>query len=217
MNQLDRREKEKEQRRKILIDAAERVIFNKGIENATMDEIAEEAEFSKGTLYYYFNNKKDLYLAINNRGLTILNERFAAVLAENLPGIELVKRLGEEYINFVRDYPDYFHAFLYHENADPDEENATPLAKTCAQQGKRAHAYAVRALQIGMQDGSITDQYDPAVLALQLWGGIRGITQLYYLRSQGQYDSILGDLDIDRDNLVYDFIDLIINGLNNGT
>ena len=215
MNQLDRRKKEKAQRRNLLIDAAEKVIFEKGIENATMDEIAEAAEFSKGTLYYYFNNKNDLYLAINNRGLTILNERFASVLAEDRPGIELVKRLGEEYINFVRDYPNYFHAFLYHENTDLDEEKATTLAKTCEQQGKRAHAYAVRALQIGMQDGSITDQYDPTVLAMQLWGSIRGITQLYYFRSQGQYDSILGDLKIDRDNLVYDFIDLLINGLNN--
>ena len=37
--------------------------------HATMDEIAEAAELSKGTLYLYYSSKEDLYLAVMMRGM----------------------------------------------------------------------------------------------------------------------------------------------------
>ena len=51
MGIAERREREREQRRNTILDAAETVFFSKGINLATMDEVAEEAELSKGTLY----------------------------------------------------------------------------------------------------------------------------------------------------------------------
>ncbi len=47
-----------------IIDAAERVFFEKGIQQSTMDEIAREAEFSKRTIYVYFQSKDQIYYEI---------------------------------------------------------------------------------------------------------------------------------------------------------
>ena len=69
MGITERREREKEQRHNDIIDAAEKVFFSRGLEHATMDNVAVEAELSKGTLYLYFKSKEELYLAILLRSL----------------------------------------------------------------------------------------------------------------------------------------------------
>lgn len=216
MNLGDKKSRKKVERRKILVEAAEEVIFTKGLEQATMDEIAEAAEFSKGTLYYYFEDKEDLYLAINNRGLTILNDRIASVITEDLTGVELIRRVGEEYIAFVQEHPHYFQAFAYHENRIQRESKTSELADQCEQQVHRAFNYTRRVLQIGMQDGTIDDRYDPQILAFELWSCIRGISQLYYLKSQGQYETMFGEFRVTFNQMFSNFMDIFLRGMQNG-
>lgn len=63
---LPRREREKAAHRKEIMDAAIRVFARRGISSATLDEVAQEAEFSKGTIYLYFSSKEDLLFNILN-------------------------------------------------------------------------------------------------------------------------------------------------------
>ncbi len=64
----ERKEKEKDIRRNDIIEAAEKVFFKKGYSQATMDDVAKEAEFSKRTLYVYFNSKEQLHFEIMIKG-----------------------------------------------------------------------------------------------------------------------------------------------------
>ncbi len=62
---LSRRERERVARREAMLDAALTVFADNGFEGATVDEIAERAEFGKGTIYNYFPDGKDeLYMAL---------------------------------------------------------------------------------------------------------------------------------------------------------
>ncbi len=61
---LSRREREKAAHRREIMEAAVRVFARRGFAAATLDEIAQEAEFSKGALYLYFANKEDLLSTI---------------------------------------------------------------------------------------------------------------------------------------------------------
>lgn len=63
-----RKEREKEARRTQILDAAARVFSNKSYLEATLDEVAAEAELAKGTLYLYFKNKQDLFVSLMHRG-----------------------------------------------------------------------------------------------------------------------------------------------------
>lgn len=56
-----RKERERQAHRRAMLDAAERVFVRKGYYQATVEEIAQEAEFSVGTLYNFFKGKEDLY------------------------------------------------------------------------------------------------------------------------------------------------------------
>jgi AcrR family transcriptional regulator len=52
------------QRREALLESAARLLVEKGYESTTMDEIAADAGFAKGTLYHYFSNKAELLFSL---------------------------------------------------------------------------------------------------------------------------------------------------------
>jgi len=54
----ERRVREREARAEAILKAALKVFTHRGIKDATMDEIAQEAELGKGTIYYYFSSKE---------------------------------------------------------------------------------------------------------------------------------------------------------------
>jgi AcrR family transcriptional regulator len=64
IQQLPRRERERLMRRQEIIDAARIVFARKGFSTATLDDVAERAEFGKGTLYNYFTNKEALFASV---------------------------------------------------------------------------------------------------------------------------------------------------------
>ena len=69
-----RLEREKERKRQEIIDAAEKLFFLEGFKETSMDEIAKKSEFSKRTVYKYFDSKEELYSAIALRGLELFQK-----------------------------------------------------------------------------------------------------------------------------------------------
>ncbi|MCZ7683200.1 MAG: TetR/AcrR family transcriptional regulator [Sandaracinaceae bacterium] len=65
-----------------MLDAAERVFGDKGAAVATMDEVADAAAVSKGTLYLYFKSKDDLFVALTHRPLETVLARFEELVAQ---------------------------------------------------------------------------------------------------------------------------------------
>ena len=57
-----RRQREREQRNLTILEAAENLFARKGYHTASMEDIADLAEVSVGTVYFYFKNKEDLML-----------------------------------------------------------------------------------------------------------------------------------------------------------
>ena len=61
IKRLNRKERERQQRRQAILDAATDALFEKGYYNATIAEIAAKAEFGVGTIYQFFPNKQALF------------------------------------------------------------------------------------------------------------------------------------------------------------
>jgi AcrR family transcriptional regulator len=75
-----------QQRRQRILDAAEGVFSSKGYHGTLVDEIALEAETSKGGVYFHFPNKQAIFLALLDRLADMLRKRIdAAVQAESQP------------------------------------------------------------------------------------------------------------------------------------
>ena len=71
----ERKRREREQRRRQIMQAAQKVFSHKGFTKTTMEDIAREAELSPGTLYLYFKNKDELYASLSLEVLERLYEK----------------------------------------------------------------------------------------------------------------------------------------------
>jgi AcrR family transcriptional regulator len=92
MKRLTRVE-QSERNRGLVLAAARRVFLDRGYHGATLEQIADEAGFSKGVVYSQFESKADLFLALLEARIS---ERAAenARLAESLPDGDLLALIG---------------------------------------------------------------------------------------------------------------------------
>ena len=174
----ERRHREKERRRNDIIDAAEQIFFSKGYDLATMDDVAEQAELSKGTLYLYFKSKEDLYMSITQRGLEILRAMFLNAIQSQKRGLEQIRAIGEAYSLFAIKHSNYFKAMIYFHSNILESFTDVSFAEPEAQEGIEVLDICAQALKGGIEDGSIRPDIDPKKLSVILWGQTTGILQL---------------------------------------
>jgi AcrR family transcriptional regulator len=80
-----------EERKVQIVNAAEKVFTQKGLDNARMDDIAEETGLSKGTLYLYFKSKDALIATVLDR---IFQREFRAFENIDLSTISATEAIG---------------------------------------------------------------------------------------------------------------------------
>lgn len=214
MAKLTRKERERISREEYIIDSAEEVIAAKGFDASTMDEIAEKAEVGKGTLYLHFNSKTAIYLAICVRGGKILNREMSQVLTRDKSGLEMIEEMGYTYLKFIKENPQYYRAFNFFENAlNENKLMENNLVDECEKSGLEAMTYVVRALQIGMQDGTIKDAFDPSELGIIFWGASRGVIQVATMKDNRRHMKVLDEVTFSLESLIENFIKIIGSGI----
>ena len=175
----ERREKEKEIRRNDIIDAAERIFFTKGYDNATMDDVAKVAEFSKRTVYVYFNSKEQIYFEIMIRGYRMLIRMLKDDLQKEKAcnAIVKIRQIAFTLYRFSKEYPEYFKAIMEYENGELDFQKgvADQSRDECYVLGEEILAHLTEALNKGIKEGSIRGDFDVVKTALVLWGCIIGV------------------------------------------
>lgn len=89
---LSRRERERRRRRRTMRRAAQSVFAEKGYEQATLEEIAEKAEFGKGTLYNYFEDGKEgLLFAIFDEVYDDLHGMIGTTVGNDAPASQTLR------------------------------------------------------------------------------------------------------------------------------
>jgi TetR/AcrR family transcriptional regulator, fatty acid metabolism regulator protein len=78
----------RQQRHQRILDAATRVFSTKGYHGTLVDEIAAEAETSKGGVYFHFPNKQAIFMALLDRLANILRERVEAAVTQREDPLE---------------------------------------------------------------------------------------------------------------------------------
>ena len=81
-----------QQREDAILDAATRILTNRGFDLMTMDEVATDVGVSKPSLYKHFKSKEELAGECMIRLLDGANETLAA-LPDDLPALERIRRL----------------------------------------------------------------------------------------------------------------------------
>ncbi|MEQ8459416.1 MAG: TetR/AcrR family transcriptional regulator [Sandaracinaceae bacterium] len=208
-----RRAREKAERREAILDAAARVFGERGAAAATMEEVAEAAEVSKGTLYLYFQSKDDLSVALTHRPLDAVLERFAALRAdEGLDGEALLRRVIETHAEVVMEHAAHFRlamASLWSQG-EPEASGSGYVDRI-----RTLRDTYVAALERGRTDGSLRPDLDPDEVSLALWASFFGSNAI-----RMNADRFLARMPQDRpkpdfDRVLPTLIDLLLRALRN--
>lgn len=192
---IDRKEREKEKRRNDIVNAAEKLFFSRGYENVTMDDVAKEVELARGTLYLYFKNKDDIYIAIAINGSKILNKMFVECCQGAKTGIEKVRLLSLTFYEFSKKYPGYYAAYYYSRMfCFEDFPELSELRRI-----RMASASMVTdSLYEGIKDGTVREDLDPLKATLILTSfmtsvlTITPVMEMYLEGNNWTHDEIIG-------------------------
>jgi AcrR family transcriptional regulator len=174
----ERKEREKGARREEIINAAEKIFFEKGLVQATMDEIAEAAELSKGTLYLYYKSKEDLYLSVAMKGTEILYNLFLRVVESGEPVLKMIALLGEAYYEYFDTYRNYFRMYYFFENPQVQSQVSSEMRDVCEQSDRKLWDLVVGLLQRGIDEGVLRKGLDPLEAGVMLWSNSNGIMRI---------------------------------------
>jgi len=215
MVDTDRKAWEQEQRRKRIVDMAEAVFFKYGYDGATLPAIADAAGYNKRTLYLYFKDKEDIFLAVVLRGMKGLRKALRQSLDGTAPNSSGLRELATAFFDFSMDHPDYLDLimayesryFIYHDRSasiDPESH-----LEHCQQVSDDMTSMVTAAIDAGMAGGWVNSDLTAHQLMLILWGQIVGVMKILRMREKN-FEAAFG---IDRRALFDQFVYMVERAL----
>lgn len=156
-----------------LFEAAAGIFAGKGYHKATVEEIARTIGVAKGTLYYHFENKEELYLAVIREGVSLFKQKLDGVAATKAPPPEIIAMLIEGHLLFFEQEKDFIFLFLKELfSTSARRELLAEMLAGCLQVIRNV-------VEEGIQDGSFSS-VDPEITTSALFGMV-AISALHYL------------------------------------
>jgi AcrR family transcriptional regulator len=97
--------------RQKLYEAAVTLIAEQGFSATTVDEIAERAGVAKGTVYYNFASKAELFEELLRHGIGLLTAALKAA-GQGLSGLDALDAMAGAGLEFIRTYPSFAQLFV---------------------------------------------------------------------------------------------------------
>ena len=84
-----------------IINAAVKLFADKGFESTTVDEVATEAKVAKGTVFYNFKSKEDIFFSILQFGLEELTEIVEQSAEKGVTATEKLENVFDATVEFL--------------------------------------------------------------------------------------------------------------------
>ncbi len=188
MKKAERIQWEREQKLNRFIQIAQEIFFQKGYDTTTIDEVAHQAGYNKRTLYHYFKDKEELFLAVVLNGLKLFNQKLQDAYNNPVDGHTKLYAMGKAFFSFFLEYPHYFNLIMTYETRNciyhPSQiSNQIGFYKNeCQKIADRNTELIIKAIENGIQEGKIHTTLTPKQLMVILWGQVFGITQIIMIR-----------------------------------
>ena len=168
---LTRKQREIAEREELILDVARDLLAERGYLGMNMDRVAEETEYSKGTVYAHFSSKEDLLMAVAIQTAKRRTDLFArASTFEGRPR-ERMTAVGAAIELFVAMHPEHFQAEQIVMAESIREKTASERQAALAEQEAACMGIVVGIVTDGIEAGDLVlpEGVDPAALCFGLW------------------------------------------------
>ncbi len=168
-------------KRQIILDSAAVLFSQKGFHQTRMDEIAQHANVAKGTLYYNFSSKSQLFEATVTQGLTSIIDGISNQLESDLPFPEHFHMLIELTIDLYLKNSNHSRIFFNELSSGIDSE----VLKTIEVAREKLIDFFSELLETGQGKGYFKE-IDSRLAAISFTGMLDSVCQRY-LKNQDTF------------------------------
>jgi AcrR family transcriptional regulator len=177
--------------RELLMDSAAAVASRRGIERASLDEVAERAGFTKGAVYANFANKDQLFLAMLDAHFDARLAELDRILSTEADPDEQAREAAEGLMRMLAAQPEWHRLFfefaLY---AARNEGFRTQLVERYRSlRGRLAELLARRAERLGIEPVVPPDQ-----IAAMTFAMANGVAMERLLEPEAVPDTLMGEM-----------------------
>lgn len=179
MGLQDRRGKEKDSRKKLILKSARALFFKKGFNKVTVDEIAKISELGKGSIYLYFNSKEEIYAQILLNDIDTFYQRVLVLFDKPSSASDLLFEFSCIYVDFFLNEGELFRILMTY-MLHPAQMN---LSRELNSEILTANARSIDVIGEILQRGVESKEFSADINLRQnqnaIWGLLNGIISLY--------------------------------------
>jgi len=170
----ERKEKQKQEIKKMILDASLKLFMEQGFENVSIRKVADLIEYSPTTVYLYFKDKNEILFNLHEQGFQKMAEYNADLWTIKNPLVRLAK-MGEHYIKFGLENPAYYELMFI---LKAPMEALKALDEKCEwKSGDQTLGKLKETIQECM-DKKLIEKGDVDVVAMSIWSMVHGMVAL---------------------------------------
>jgi AcrR family transcriptional regulator len=167
-----RKERQKEELKSKILQAAKELFMQKGFEDTSIRNIAEKIEYSPTTIYLYFKDKDDIFCELHKEGFILLNQYFRPLAHVSDP-FERLKAINKAYISFALENGEFYDLMFIIRSP----MNSIAKGESDWEEGQRSFSFLVDTIKECMAKGYFKDM-EPDIVAFTVWSMVHGIVSL---------------------------------------
>ncbi|WP_143308898.1 TetR/AcrR family transcriptional regulator [Chitinophaga vietnamensis] len=167
----ERKEREKAEMRRRIVDAAIKMFVEEGYEKVSIRKIADEIEYSPATLYLYYKDKDELLYDVQREAFDYLAASFREKVTAKDP-FKRLEQLGMAYTQFSYDHPEMYDLmFIIKAPMNTVEEEES------WKNGEDAFSFLEQTVAACIKQKLIRFK-DPMMASLSIWSFVHGLVSL---------------------------------------
>ena len=173
--------------REQIMKAAEKLFSDKGFAQTTIDDISKASEYSRRTIYSYYESKDDILHHIVEKGLMELKEDIQNAVNLDEDFITVYKAICIAMSKYQSKYPHSADNVNRANTANFDFENPSDTVKHILQLGMEINTILAAFIENGKEQGIVRQDITPMLTVYILWSSITSFLSL--AQSKGQFIS----------------------------
>ena len=176
MGTNERREREREELRQKILDAARELFVDEGYDAVTMRRIAERIEYSPTAIYGYFKDKEALVRELCDNHFLQLAQQFFSIAQIEDPQERLIAA-GQAYVKYGVEHPHHYR-LMFMTPSLPKKADESALER--GNPSEDAYAFLRVTIEECMEAGMVrADLTDPELVSQTVWAAVHGLVALF--------------------------------------
>ena len=179
MGLQERREKEKDNRRSLILQSARSLFLAKGVRNVTVDEIAKLSELGKGSIYLHFTSKEEICAQILLNDIDRFHQLACDLFNKKKTATDCLFEFSSLYIDSALNEPELFRILITFMLQNDQINLSAEQNKNIIGAMRNTINIIGNIFQFGVDTKEFPNTIDIKISQFAVWGMLNGIITLH--------------------------------------